>query len=318
MTDIGQTSSHLDNVYIDPILSDTHIKNNENENVHDHDQSPSSVYDLNSISSDIEHSELYVVGDTMVYTINGLFKICDLEKKHGIEIWSGKRWFRISIQPEKSSKKINKITLCNGACLKCTDSQIWAIIENNSVDNRKKIIPASTDNLEIDMRIPTFKLPDELTGDIVRNAYDVGKQIGKLFISKQYFTSNIHVVLPSQIYKLCPQSLGRFIAGWMDSQNGNIYGNYNVIHDLQLLLARLHIYVSYIIKKNTQYMLEIPDKSNIPNPNNQIRKSNAKIKSNKLYINSIESIELNQKMYKIINLDPKTRTIVLDGVLAII
>ncbi|MFN9953095.1 MAG: hypothetical protein ACK55I_08345, partial [bacterium] len=68
----------------------------------------------------------------------------------------------------------------------------------------------------------------------------------------------------------------------------------------------------------TQYMLEIPDKSNIPNPNNQIRKSNAKIKSNKLYINSIESIELNQKMYKIINLDPKTRTIVLDGVLAII
>ena len=258
----------------------------------------------------------------MVYTINGLFKISDLCKNQSVEIWSGKRWFRISIHQEhKSGQKISKISLCNGACLKSTNTQTWAVIINNAkLKDRKckQIIPVTSDDLEIDMRIPTFKLPEELTGDIVRNAYDVGKQIGKLFISKQYFSSNTHIGLPPQIYKLCPQSLGRFVAGWMDSQNDNIYGNYNVIHDLQLLLARLHIYVSYIIKKNTQYMLEIPNKSNIPNPNNRIRKSNSSITSNKLYINSIEEIESTQKIFKLTNLDPKTRTIVLDGVLAII
>ena len=285
--------------------------------------SPSSICDI-SVISDIESPqyETYVTGDTMVYTINGLFKISDLCKNQSVEIWSGKRWFRISIHQEhKSGQKISKITLCNGACLKSTNTQTWAVIINNAKlkDHKcKQIIPVTSDNLEIDMRIPTFKLPEELTGDIVRNAYDVGKQIGKLFISKQYFSSNTHIGLPPQIYKLCPQSLGRFVAGWMDSQNDNIYGNYNVIHDLQLLLARLHIYVSYIIKKNTQYMLEIPNKSNIPNPNNRIRKSNSSITSNKLYINSIEEIESTQKIFKLTNLDPKTRTIVLDGVLAII
>ena len=287
-----------------------------------HDASPSSIYDIADIENKYQElNDLHVVGDTMVYTINGLYKICDLVNTNKeIEIWSGKRWFRVLINQLTSNmhdgprvkSPIHKITLCNGACLKCTNMQTWAVIDN------KKITPVTTDDLEIDMRIPMFTLPDKLTGDIVKNAYDVGRQTGKLFISKQYLSSNRHIGLPAQIYKLCPQSLGRFIAGWMDSQNGNIYGNYSVIHDLQLLLARLHIYISYIVKKNTYYMLEIPDKSNIPNPNNQIRRSDTKIKSNKLYINSIETIESTQKIFMIQNLDYNTKTIVLDGVLAII
>jgi hypothetical protein len=280
-----------------------------------HDASPSSVYDIGDIENKShELINLHVVGDTMVYTINGLFKICDLANtSKEIEIWSGKRWFRVLIHQLHTNKlQLHKVILCNGACLKCTNTQTWAVIDN------KKITPVTTDDLEIDMRIPTFTLPDNLTGDIVKNAYDVGRQTGKLFISKPYLASNRHIGLPSQIYKLCPQSLGRFIAGWMDSQNGNIYGNYSVIHDLQLLIARLHIYISYIVKKNTYYMLEIPDKSNIPNPNNKIRRSDTKIKSTKLYINSIETIESTKKLFMIQNLDHNTKTIVLDGVLAII
>jgi len=281
------------------------------------DISPSSVCDIIE-SEQINYIDktkiLNVVGDVMVYTINGLYKICDLIDKE-VEIWSGSRWFRVFIYKStqiSSQTNIQKITICNGACLKCTNNQNWAIIDKN------KIISVQTNNLEINMRIPTYKLPDILTGYIVKNTYDIGKQIGKLFISKQQFTSNKHIQLPNQIYKLCPHSLGRFVAGWMDSQNGNIYGNYLVIHDLQLLLHRLHIYISYIVKKNMYYMLEIPNTTNIPNPNNKIRKSNLNIKKNRIYIDSIETIPLVQKIYSIQNLDPKTKTIVLDGVLAII
>jgi hypothetical protein len=294
------------------------------EKISEYDASPSSTCNV----SDIERGhivnkieDLNVVGDAMVYTNNGLYKISDLVGKE-VEIWSGCRWFKIFVyiggntdnrsSSSKNPPKIQKITMCNGSCLKCTENQIWAIVD------RHKIIPVSTNNLEIDMRVPTYQLPDSLSGEIMKNAYDVGKQIGKLFITKQHFTLNTHIQLPGQIYKLCPQSLGRFIAGWMDSQNNNIYGNYSVIHDLQLLLARIHIYISYIVKKSTYYMLEIPDKTNIPNPNNQIRESNKHIKNNKLYISAVETIPSTQKIYTIQNLDPRTKTIVLDGVLAII
>lgn len=274
--------------------------------------SPSSIYDV--INYTDKSKILNVVSDVMVYTINGLYKVCDLIDKE-VEIWSGSRWFRVFIYKSTQinhQNNIQKITICNGSCLKCTNNQNWAIIDKN------KIISVQTNNLEIDMRIPTYKLPDILTGNIVKNAYDIGKQIGKLFISKQHFTSNKHIQLPNQIYTLCPHSLGRFVAGWMDSQNSNIYGNYNVIHDLQLLLPRLHIYISYIVKKNMYFMLEIPNKNNIPNPNNKIRNSNPHIKNNRIYINSIEIIPLVQKIYTIQNLDLKTKTIVLDGILAII
>lgn len=281
------------------------------ESLTNNDISPSSVHDISNIESEYNINkidDLNVIGDVMVYTNNGLYKICDLVGKE-VEIWSGNRWFRVFIYIGIKTHKIKKITMCNGLCLKCTDNQKWAIIEKN------KIVSVSTNDLEIDMRIPTYQLPDLLLGDIAKNAYDIGKQIGKQFILK---ISPHHIQLPEQIYKLCPQSLGRFIAGWMDSQNGNIYGNYNVIHDLQLLLARLHIYISHIVKNNTYYILKIPDKTNIPNPNNQIRESNSYIKKNRLYISSIETIISIQKMYSIQNLDPKTKTIVLDGILAII
>ena len=287
------------------------------------DASPSSIQDIGYIenSNTIDKSDklvkfnyLNAVGDAMVYTKQGLYKICDLINKE-VEIWSGSRWFRVIISISRGNHKqnyIQKITLCNGLCLKCVDSQNWLVVDNN------KIITVSTNDLEIDMRIPTFQMPTELEGDIVKNAYDIGKQIGKLFILKQHIILNSHIRLPSQIYKFCTHSLGRFVAGWIDSQNGHIYGNYNVIHDLQLLLLRLHINISYIIKKNTYYTLEIPDKHNIPNPNNQMRESNPHIKNNKLYINSVETIQSTQKIYSIQNLDSKTKTIVLDGVLAII
>lgn len=295
-------------------LSNNTILNLQNkvraESLTNNDISPSSVHDISNIESEYNINkidDLNVIGDTMVYTNNGLYKICDLVGKE-VEIWSGNRWFRVFIYIGITTHKIKKITMCNGLCLKCTDNQKWAII------NKNKIIPVSTNDLEINMRIPTYQLPDLLLGDIAKNAYDIGKQIGKLFVLK--LSSPIQ--LPEQIYTLCPQSLGRFIAGWMDSQNGNIYGNYNIIHDLQLLLARLHIYISHIVKKNTYYMLKIPDTTNIPNPNNKIRELNSYIKKNRLYISSIETIISTQKMYSIQNLDPKTKTIVLDGVLAII
>ena len=282
------------------------------------DASPSSVHDVYTIEHPIKSVDLNVIGDTMVYTINGLYKICDLVNKE-VEIWSGSRWFRVLISTTRvntkfghDNKNILKITMCNGACLKCVDNQNLLVINND------KIIPISVNDLEIDMRIPTYQIPTNLIGDIVKNSYDIGKQIGKLFISKQHFVLSAHIRLPSQIYKFCPHSLGRFVAGWMDTQNGHIYGNYNVIHDLQLLLLRLYINISYIIKKNTYYMLEIPNKTNIPNPNNQIRESNSYITNNKIYINSIETIASTQKIYSIQNLDSKTKTIVLDGILAII
>lgn len=282
------------------------------ESLTNNDISPSSVHDISNIESEYninKINDLNVIGDTMVYTNNGLYKICDLVGKE-VEIWSGNRWFKVFIYIGIKTYKIKKITMCNGLCLKCTDNQKWAIIDKN------KIVQVSTNDLEIDMRIPTYQLPDLLLGDIAKNAYDIGKQIGKLFISK--LLSNTHIQLPEQIYKLCQQSLGRFIAGWMDSQNGNIYGNYSVIHDLQLLLARLHIYISHIVKKNTYYILKIPNTTNIPNPGGRIRESNSCVKNNRLYISAIETIISTQKMYSIQNLDPKTKTIILDGVLAII
>ena len=63
------------------------------------DASPSSIYDIADIENKYQElNDLHVVGDTMVYTINGLYKICDLvNTSKEIEIWSGKRWFRVLI-----------------------------------------------------------------------------------------------------------------------------------------------------------------------------------------------------------------------------
>jgi hypothetical protein len=125
--------------------------------------------------------------------------------------------------------------------------------------------------------------------------------------------------LPKEVFNMAPQSLGRFMAGWVDTQRGNIFGSYDVVHSIQILLYRLGIYETYIQHNGTYYVLEVSKSGMVRIPNPKQRKRNTFCHANfkHLRIESICTSDFPQKVYTVNTTDTSTHTIVLDGVLTL-
>ena len=251
-----------------------------------------------------------VSGDTRVFTKNGLPAIRDLVGNE-VEVWSGSKWFPITVHKEQKTKILKHVVLTNGSCIVCSDDQTWAVLDN------KKIIPTKTKQLCPDLVITAFvPLPvDDLGGNLIKGAYQLGERMGEAFTNEIKPKLN----LPDIVYRMSTQSLGRFMAGWIDSQRGNIFATKKVVHDLQILLYRLGVYETHIFNRGTYYVLEISENgmARIPNPKKKRRNSTCHIMFKHYRIESIATIDQPQQVYTINSRDTTTHTIVLDGVLTL-
>lgn len=251
-----------------------------------------------------------VSGDTRIFTKNGLPAIQDLLGDE-VEVWSGKKWFPIVVQKDNKQKILKRVVLTNGACIVCSDEQTWAVIDG------KKITPMETKYLCPDLVVSAFiPLPvNDLGGDLIRGAYQLGEKLGELFTGEIKPKSS----LPDSVYKMATQSLGRFMAGWIDSQRGNIFASKKVVHDMQILLHRIGVYETHVFNRGAYYVLEISANgmARIPNPKKKRRNTTCHAVFKHLRIESIATMDLPQPVYTINSRDNTTHTIVLDGVLTL-
>ena len=248
--------------------------------------------------------------DMRVFTRDGCPRLADILDRDS-EVWSGRRWIVIHVSVVSNMAEFYRIKLDDGTCMVCTADQSWAIVANG------KLSPVKTKDLRTDLSVSPFILPP--TGDFggvsVTHAYDMGEALGTRMAANYKLKDGI----PDRVFSMDKGSLGLFVAGWMDSQKGHLFGCHAAIHDLQIALHRLGVYRTIIEDFGTYHALSIPQKyeDEIPNPKGGIREFPRTV----LGYSRVAEVYLmsgKKKAYTITTPhDAKARTVVLDGILTL-
>jgi hypothetical protein len=280
-----------------------------------------------SNKSKATNTDAYLTGDIRVLTKYGTPEISKLVN-NVCEIWSGRTWAVYRIELVTKYCTTYKVILDNGSCITCAGGHIWPIL------HKRSIAPIRTEDLCLDVRVPPFKPlnQSELDGNIYKNAYELGVNFGESFIKSREKSSRRRTTrngtpkqgkqkegLPKYMENISPISLKKFMAGWLDSQKGNIFGDYKSIRDLQILLIKINITDTKFINRGTYYEIFIPEKSmaTIPNVFNKPRNTYFKSGTRIPRIASIQQTEEKMKVYNVTAIKSNIHTIVADGILTV-
>ena len=194
----------------------------------------------------------------------------------------------------------------------CSTGHSWALVSHD------EIIPVqSGDLIPGHMTSPYVPLnPAELTGVTDHKAYMYGYRFGR-GVTERGIGKKHHI--PDMVFGLDHVSLGLFVAGWADSQNGSFFGPHEVVHDLKLLMCRLGVYNTFLnnLGKYTTMIVSEQDAPLIPNPNNKIRNHRPTKCNSAPRITKITEKTRTARMCTIHSKDGKPHTIVVDGVLTL-
>ena len=249
--------------------------------------------------------------DMRIFTKDGCPRLSDVVDRE-ISAWSGRRWVdvRVTIAPSNPTQ-FYRIKLNNGTCLICTGDHPWAVV----VDGQ--IVPILTQDLYTDLTISSFTLfnTTDLCGTEVPQAYEMGTAFGQ----KTADNYKPKEGLPAQIFQMSPSSLGQFVAGWMDSQKGTLFGSPEAIHDLQIVICRLGIHYNYVEDLGTFYTLGLSQENGtkIPNPKGSLREYRRMVSSLPRIIEVFAIGGGQKRAYTITSTDPGVKTVVLDGILTL-
>lgn len=215
-----------------------------------------------------------------------------------VDIWSGHSWVPVEISPG-GYDKLYRVKLNDGSCLLCARDQMWPVYVDGILS------PTKTEDLEVDSIILPFDIPDSISGADQTKAYELGKKFAEKGKNSIY----------KRIFNFSRDSLLWFVAGWADYNNGIIYGDWELIHGLQMALRRCGIYETLIDYDGNSHFLVFSEREvdQIPNPDNKIRS----IYTSEKTFPHVEEITIEGRgsLYTLQPLSP-SHFMVIDGVLS--
>lgn len=247
--------------------------------------------------------------DVRAFTRDGCPRLAELVGQD-VEVWSGRRWIRVRVAVAPAATEFYRVRLDDGTCLDCTADHPWAVVADG------RLVPVRARDLRTDLAVSPFLLftPEDLGGAEVPQAYEMGAALGRRLAKSCKPKDGT----PARVFSMDPASLGQFVAGWMDAQQGTLFGCYAAIHDLQVALRRLGVYHTFAEDLGTYYALGLSqeDASRIPNPKGGPREYRRAV-SDLPRVTEVCLMNGRQKAYTITSDDPKARTVVLNGVLTL-
>ena len=249
--------------------------------------------------------------DMRLFTREGCPRIGDILGVT-VEAWSGNPsggWVRVTPRAAGEVVDMYRVRLDDGRCLTCAANHPWPV-----VSGRGRIVPVLTKHLRTDLAVSPFVQfsVEDLGGVSCPRAYEMGIHFGRKFTQKARNKDG----LPLHLFELDPRSLADFVAGWLDSQKGILFGGKEAIHDLQILLHRLGVYHTFCENRGRfgALVLSEKDAENIPNPRGRPR-DYRRITSNMPRI--VEVCLLNEKR-RAYTLDVEEgHTVVVDGIISL-
>lgn len=204
-----------------------------------------------------------------LFTRDGCPRIGDVAGET-VEAWSGNPtggWVRVTPRPwgPPEGADFYRVRLDDGRCLTCAGAHPWPVVAGG------RIRPVATEDLRTDYPVAPFIQfpPGELggAGERAGRAYELGGRLGaKMALRCQ--GGKRRRGLPPWAFALPPPALARFVAGWLDAQNGILFGPKGAIGDLQLLLHRLGVHRTLREDRGRfcALALSAEDAGAIPNP----------------------------------------------------
>jgi len=226
------------------------------------------------------------------------------------EVWSGRRWITVRVDEAPGLTEFLRVCLDDGTCLICAEDHPWAVVEDGG------LVPVRAGDLRADHTVSPFFLcpPGDLVGVAVGDAYDQGATFAGRLSRRRLFK----VELPAHVFTMDCESLGLFVAGWMDAQKGTLCGPLEVIHHLQIAVVRLGVYHTFVENMGTYSVLTLSETDGdlVPNPKG-LRRQHRRTTTDLPRVTSVCRIGGRKKAFTITSDDPRARTVVLDGVLTL-
>lgn len=118
----------------------------------------------------IKSSNLCVAPDTMILTVDGYFRIGDLEN-HPIRIWNGTEFTHTIVKKTGENQQLIKVLLSNGSYIHCTPYHKFYNKEGVSIEAK---------DLKKGTLLIDYNLPVVYSTVSIENAFNIGKEMSQL------------------------------------------------------------------------------------------------------------------------------------------
>jgi hypothetical protein len=185
-------------------------------------------------------------------------------------VWTGRVWAEVEVAEValRSGEKVLSVGLDDGSGFECSQDHPWALV----VQPRIMPVPAAETGLN-HFSAPHHAISTaDLGGTHDPRAYVRGRNFGSKLSERRRGGG---VSVPEKIFGYDSESLGLFLAGWADGQNGSYFGPRPAVRDLKVLLCRAGVCstsVGDLMGDYRSLSVGAPDGGKIPNPANAMRR----------------------------------------------